>query len=140
MGFQIYKPGQGRLVRISTGVLLALLVMYGCAALRDALYEAGPLPAWLTGAIGVKLTYSQVLPVVIFIASAVALAWMLNWAKFADFLIETEVEMRRVAWPNRSSVIGSSIVVVVTVIIMSLVLFGIDRVLYALFKLMRIYG
>jgi preprotein translocase SecE subunit len=137
MAFQVYKKGQGRYVRMTTGVLLALLTLYGCSALSAALYESGSLP-W--SFMGQTYTYSQVVPILVFIAVIAGLVWLLNWPKFAEFLIETETEMGRVAWPSRASVTGSSIVVIVTVVIMSLVLFGIDQLLLFVLGLMKFYN
>ena len=136
MSFQVYKKGQGRYVRITTGALLALLTLYGCSALSAALYDAGALPWRFMGQV---YTYSQVVPIAVFIAVMVGLVWFLNWPRFAEFLIETEIEMRRVAWPSRASVLSSSLVVIVTVVLMSFLLFGIDRLLLFVLKLMKFY-
>ncbi len=124
MAFHVYKPGQGRYARITCGVLLGLLVAYGCVALKGTLSDVGYLPFTVGG---ISFSYAQVVPVLLFVALVATLAWGLNYPKFADFLIETEVEMTRVAWPTRKAVIGSSVVVIVTVIVMSGVLFGVDR-------------
>ena len=140
MAFRIYKPGQGRYVRTATGVLLGLWGIYGCSALSNALSDSGELPGFLKPIfLGQAVTYSQVVPVAVFIALVLVVVWFLNWPKFADFLIETEIEMARVAWPGRNAVIGSSVVVVVTVVVMSFVLFGIDQLLYVIFRLLRVY-
>jgi preprotein translocase SecE subunit len=47
----------------------------------------------------------------------------------ADFLIETETELRKVAWPTRREYVGSSIVVIVIVALLSLYLTAVDVVL-----------
>lgn len=141
MAFQIYKPGQGRYARLTCGVLLALLTLYGCQSLTVTLEgSAGMLPEWTKPLfLGRAMAYSQVVPIAVFIAVAAFIVWLLNYPKMADFLIDTELEMGRVAWPSRKTVVASSTVVVVTVIVMSFVLFGIDQVIIQLFKLLRIY-
>ncbi|MBI4574748.1 MAG: preprotein translocase subunit SecE [Planctomycetes bacterium] len=49
----------------------------------------------------------------------------------SDFLIETEGEMKKVSWPTRAEVVGSSVVVIATVMVlgvyMYIVDFGLDR-------------
>jgi len=125
--FQIYKPGQGRTARLSSGVLLGLLTAYGCSSLKVTLIDAGTLPAFMLKLFfGHPVTYGEVIPVIVFIFVMAAVVWMLNYPKFADFLIETEIEMSRVAWPTRSTVVGSSVVVIVTVIVMSVLLYLVD--------------
>lgn len=135
MAFKIYKPGQGRYARISTGVLLGLLVAYGCASLKGALSEAGTLMTFSRFA----LTYAQVVPVVVFIVLVTAIALGLNYAKFADFLIETEIEMGRVVWPTRKEVFASSTVVIVAVIGMAILLWAVDNGLVAILELIKLY-
>ncbi len=135
MAFKIYKPGQGRYARISTGVLLGLLVAYGCASLKGALSEAGTLITFSRFA----LTYAQVVPVVVFIVLVTAIALGLNYAKFADFLIETEIEMGRVVWPTRKGVFASSTVVIVAVIGMAILLWAVDKGLVAVLELIKLY-
>ncbi|MEK7486103.1 MAG: preprotein translocase subunit SecE, partial [Planctomycetota bacterium] len=52
----------------------------------------------------------------------------------SDFLIETEAELRKVSWPNRDELIGSSTVVVITVIVLSTYLGLVDMVLGKVFS------
>jgi preprotein translocase subunit SecE len=42
------------------------------------------------------------------------------------YLEEVRGEMRQVAWPNRQEVINSTIVVLITVILMTALIFGLD--------------
>ncbi len=69
-----------------------------------------------------------------FVISAIAFVYGL-WALYrvvvnhparADFLIETETELRKVAWPTRRDYVGSSIVVIVIVALLSLYLTAVD--------------
>ena len=43
-----------------------------------------------------------------------------------EFLHEVNVEMRKVAWPTRAETINYSVVVLVTLVIVILLIFGID--------------
>ena len=50
-----------------------------------------------------------------------------NRPKTADFLIETENELKnKVTWPSRKEEVSASVVVVVTVLILSVFIFGVD--------------
>lgn len=49
--------------------------------------------------------------------------------RWADFLIETEGELRKVSWPQRKEWVGSSIVVILVVTITALFLWACDEVL-----------
>ena len=51
---------------------------------------------------------------------------MLNRAKWADFQIETEGELKKVSWPPRKEYVGASVVVVVVVTIVSVFLYTTD--------------
>jgi preprotein translocase subunit SecE len=124
----IYKPGQGRYARISTGVLLGLFVGYGCNSLR-----------YLLGGTSLSAVLARVIPVAVFLVAAAGIAFALNYPKFADFLIETEIEMGRVIWPTRKAVLGSSVVVIVTVLVMAALLFGADELLLWLLRRLRLY-
>ena len=54
---------------------------------------------------------------------------VLNWARAAEFLIDTEGEMRKVAWPDRKQFVGASVVVIVLTIFIAGFLFGVDELL-----------
>ena len=46
----------------------------------------------------------------------------------AEFFREVRAELRKVAWPTRSETVNYSIVVLVTLIVLTLLVFGIDWV------------
>lgn len=54
-------------------------------------------------------------PAVIFIAGAAFILYLMNKPKFADFLIATEGEMKKVSWSSRSELVGSTTIVILTV-------------------------
>jgi preprotein translocase subunit SecE len=137
MNLAIYKPGQGKIARGSMGVLAGALDAYGAYALSGTLRDL-PFGNWKMGSQTVSL--EQIMPLAVFIIVAAAIGWLvLVWPKFVDFLIETEAEMGRVVWPTRRTVIGSSVVVIVTVVAMSAILYGVDTLLYAVFKAAGLY-
>ena len=61
------------------------------------------------------------------LAVSLWLAWrIVNMPTFADFLIATEAEMNKVSWTTQRRLIQDTIVVLVTVVLMALFLFGMD--------------
>lgn len=68
-------------------------------------------------------------PIAMFAAAAYGIFRLVNHAKFADFLIATESEMKKVSWSSRAELVGSTIVVIVTVVVMALYIFGVDAVI-----------
>ena len=57
-------------------------------------------------------------------------AWLafrvVNWPRFADFLISVEAEMNKVSWPTRSELIRSSVVVLIVLFILAIALLIFD--------------
>jgi preprotein translocase SecE subunit len=66
---------------------------------------------------------------VLLMALALWLAWrVVNLPAFADFLIATEAELNKVSWTTGRRLRQDTIVVLVTVILMAVYLFGMDQV------------
>ena len=64
------------------------------------------------------------------IGAAALSLWLFNRPATADFLIDTESELKnKVTWPSQREEVTASIVVVVTVILLSLLIFGFDNLL-----------
>ena len=81
---------------------------------------ARPIPLALHLQVGV--------PVLIFAAGAVGIFFLVNSARFADFLIATESEMKKVSWSTKAELIGSTVVVIMTVFFLAAVIFVSDSV------------
>ena len=60
----------------------------------------------------------------------IGVAWIVwrvfHWQKPASFLIETEGEMRKVAWPPRKEFLGASLVVIILTMFISTLLYAVD--------------
>ena len=54
--------------------------------------------------------------------------------RVSDFLIDTESEMRKVSWPTSKEVVGSSIVVIIAIIVLGIYLFFADLGLGEIFR------
>lgn len=106
MGLSVYKKGQGTAARGLAGVLA---VVVGGWAARSMYYHG------LTGTFGLVMTTLTAL-----FLGGLPLYLVLFHRRVVDILIETQQEIRKVAWSSRSEVIGSTIVVVFVVALLSM--------------------
>ena len=110
MAMQIYKNGQGNLARTVTAVGLGAIAGFGCIKL-NAFLTAFEMSRWSLG--GMRLDPAAVLSVALFLLCAAGIAWfVLVWQYLVDYLILTEAELRKVAWPTRRDLIQQTIVVI----------------------------
>ena len=113
----VYKPLQGRLARIWTGVGLGVIVAVGVWRLKDTLEGLGyqiPTQLGIPAAIGVVLGW------IVF--------RLVQYPPFVEFLIATEAEMNKVSWTSRAELYRATVVVLATVLIVAVYLFGVDTV------------
>jgi preprotein translocase SecE subunit len=145
------NPGQGRWARLSAYVGLGIIALFGAVALHrlpgigsrwylsdPATKEMG-LASWPL--LGVNFTLQPIFfpAAAFFLGSMVAIHLFLNRPRAEAFLTETQGEMRRVSWPTRREWVGSTIVVVVLVVVLSFFLYGVDEfVLSPLMQKLRI--
>ena len=126
MQTSLYKPLQGRQARLWTMVGLGLIIVFGLRELFLTL-----------DASATKVTAYSV-PA----ALGAVLAWltfrMLQFPPFVEFLIATEAEMNKVSWTSRDDLKRATTVVLVTVALMAVFLFGIDWVWYNLLALIGV--
>ena len=54
--------------------------------------------------------------------------------RFREFLIETWAELKKATWPPRREVYGTTVVVIVAVLICAVYLFAVDKVLETAMK------
>jgi preprotein translocase SecE subunit len=74
----------------------------------------------------------------IILAFALLMWWTLNRPRIVEFTIATEAEMRKVNWPTRHEVLGSTWVVICGTIILAVFLFGCDSAFFWFFKQIKI--
>ena len=113
----IYKPLQGRLARIWTAVGLGLVIFMG---LRELWLTLDANQATFATVYGVPAVLGAVLGWVTF--------RLLQFPPFVEFLIATEAEMNKVSWTSRDDLKRATTVVLVTVLLMAVFLFGVDWV------------
>jgi preprotein translocase subunit SecE len=114
----VYKPSQGRIVRQLTA--LAIWVIFGLGFYRLSFLLRGAFPGapWA----------EAVIPLALFAGGAWFGFRLVNWPRFADFLISVEAEMAKVTWPSKAELIRASIVVIVTILVLAITLFLFDVV------------
>lgn len=128
----IYKGRQGRIVRQMTCLAVWLLFWFGAwqlfEILRSGFFESVRGVPWVV--------YG--LP----IAFAAFGTWfgyrVVNWPKFADFLISVESEMSKVSWPTKTELYRAAIVVIFTMAVLAVVLFAFDIFWQFVFEQLRV--
>jgi preprotein translocase subunit SecE len=112
----LYKPMQGWNARLYTAIGLGVIVALGIYRVYETLKDSAPLGARF----GVPLGLAAVLGWLIF--------RIVQYPPFVEFLIATEAEMNKVSWTSRADLKRATSVVLVTVALMSIYLFGVDWV------------
>lgn len=122
----LYKRNQGRLVRQLTVAGLILIVLFGCWTLSQSLL----------------VDYETPVRVGIPTLAAILGAWisfrLVNYPRFADFLIDVEGEMNKVSWASQQELYRATIVVLVTMFFLAVVLFVYDVFWQWLLKLIGV--
>jgi len=108
---QVYKKEEGMWARFPLAIVGGIITV---AMTRAA-------QGWMKGVAGFVAA-----GVVFAICSGITLYVTFFHKKMGDVLIDTESEMRKVVWPTREEVQGSTIVVIATVVILGLAIFGMD--------------
>ncbi len=122
----LYKPLQGKQARLWTGVALGLVILFG---LRE-------LSLTLGASSGATTAYG--VPAAIGLVLAWATFRLLQFPPFVEFLIATEAEMNKVSWTSREDLKRATTVVLVTVALMAVFLFGVDWVWSYLLQLIGV--
>ncbi|MCU0722240.1 MAG: preprotein translocase subunit SecE [Planctomycetes bacterium] len=86
----------------------------------------------LVQAMGLRLTPGVLIGLAMLLAVVGVSLWSWNLQRWNDLLIETQTEMRKVSWPKRSELFGSSAIVILTVVVMGLFLYVVDFLLTAM--------
>ena len=123
----LYKPNQGRVVRQVTFVAIAVLVCL-------AVYELQKMRFFSEMFSGSRYVFMLVFGVIGF--------WfayrVVNYTKFADFLIAVEAEMNKVSWPTKQELWSASCVVIFVIFAMAALLWIFDIIWTIIFQLLGI--
>ncbi len=122
--FEIYKKGQGTTARWIAAAGMGALAAFGTYELYDSLSAVGG--SFHVGT--VEVAYSALVSILVFLGAAVLIAWLVNLPKFVDYLIMSEIELRKVSWPTREELKRQTTVVIIALIAISLVLWIADLI------------
>lgn len=124
----IYKPNQGRMVRQVTCMTVWAVAILGAWRFHTLAImpwigptALGYLLAVAVGSLGMWIGYRLV-----------------NWPKFADFLISVEAELNKVSWPAWRELNRASLVVIFTIFFLAAILFAYDFIWQAIFSFLQI--
>ena len=118
----LYKRNQGRRVRQWTAVGIALVFILGAAAMYSTLLIDLERPVKLGIAVGLGAAGSWFAYRVV------------NFPRFADFLISVQAEMDKVTWVSWKELIRSTIVVIFSMVFIGMLLYFYDTLWAAIFK------
>jgi preprotein translocase subunit SecE len=136
---ETYKKGQGVIVRRAAFFLLLLIVVWGCHTLyywliNLSIGQKRPFATPILGGPSVPVI-DQRLDVAFVVSWALGafiafFIWrILNRPKSAEFLIETDAELKKVTWPSWKDAWNSSVIVLVFVALLAVVLIASDKVI-----------
>jgi preprotein translocase SecE subunit len=125
--WQIYKEGQGKWARGLLAFVVALGAIFAVASLHDTLPVR---ERYLIPGLSWSFDYRFIFEAPILIGALILGVWLYNRPETADFLIDTETELKtKVTWPSRKEEVNASTVVVITVLVMGLLVFTEDSFL-----------
>ncbi len=156
---QVYKPGEGHTTRLGMMVMVMAYTFFAChhwwyswVLVRDVVYDAfstiglGKLFEWTT--YSTVANYLEVGGTAALAAAGFCVGYYFIYLKraTAEFLIKTDGELNKVAWPRivpwfkaDTEVWGATYVVLIVIVALTLYIFGIDLILQKIAQLL-FYG
>jgi preprotein translocase subunit SecE len=114
LAFDLYKRNQGRLARQLTAAGIGAMVVAGAYVLSQ-----GPLS-------GMSRELKVGIPFAITAVAAWVIYRLVNFPRFAEFLISVEAEMGKVSWAGKEELYRATIVVLSTMLFLGVILFFYD--------------
>ncbi|MEC7409305.1 MAG: preprotein translocase subunit SecE, partial [Planctomycetota bacterium] len=105
----VYKPNQGRIVRQLTCLAIWIIVSLACWALYSSLRGTDMGSGVASG-----------IPTVLVALGVWTGFRLVNWPRFADFLIAVEAEMNKVTWPGKDELVRAAFVVIFTIFFLAI--------------------
>jgi preprotein translocase subunit SecE len=133
MSWSVYRPGEGRLARFSS--LMMLLAFGAFSAYRWYLWALDKGYEWPLPRIGAhQMNWGEVVAAILVIVTTL-ISYRICFVRpgTSDFLVETEIELRKVTWPewkplfrSGTELWGSTYVVIVVVVALTMFIFLVD--------------
>ncbi|MBI1368678.1 MAG: preprotein translocase subunit SecE [Planctomycetes bacterium] len=130
MSLKVYKPGQGYWTRLLSALGGGILVVAGALWIMQKLEV-------IQSDYGVFIRWGVALAVIIAVG-LLLYRFTGTSPRTCDFMIATEGEMKKVNWPARKEVIGSTWVVIWCVILLATLLFLSDVAFSSFFKWIKV--
>lgn len=137
--FGVYRKGVGLYSRIAVGIALGILALFASLSLYNALIDlpniAGTAKIPL---VDIGLTWGLVCAAALFVFLGFLVCVFVagietnikpldnGGKKTVEFLIETQGELQKVAWPTKYELVGSTVVVLVSVVVIGIFVLGVD--------------
>ena len=137
--FGVYRKGQGVYSRIVVGIALGILALFASISLYNALIDSpnigdnAKIPL-----VDIGLTWGLISAFALFAFLGFLICIFVigletgirpldsGGKKTVEFLIDTQGELQKVSWPTRYEIVGSTTVVIVSVIVIGIFILGID--------------
>ena len=119
----LYKRTQGKNVRQVTLITIMVVVAAGVWSLK----------LWME-AEGQSSSLANGVPLAVLLACGWAAFRLVQWPRFADFLISVEAEMSKVSWPSRNELLRASAVVIIVIFLLAVILFAYDFIWKSIFS------
>jgi preprotein translocase subunit SecE len=123
---EVYKRTQGRRLRTLTFASIGLFIGWGLLSISERL-KLVPKDVWPSW-VPVAQLAPYWIPAILLAITAWAVFRIVNWPRFADFLIATEAEMTKVSWSTKDELIRATLVVLTTVMLLAAFLLAMDIV------------
>jgi len=94
---------------------------------------------WYYGPASTTLFKSIFTAIAVLLFGGLPLVLILFHRSVVDLMIETQQEMRKVAWATRSEVAGAATVVIATVAVLSIFIYVVDLLVNFVFQILGLY-
>ncbi|MDQ1272804.1 MAG: preprotein translocase subunit SecE [Planctomycetota bacterium] len=145
--FGVYRKGFGLYSRIAVGVALGILALFASVSLYNALIELPDIAEGLNvPLVGIGLTWGLLSSFALFVFLGFFVCVFVagletglrpidnGGRKTVEFLIDTQGELQKVSWPTRYELIGSTAVVIVSIVVIGIFVLGVDWVVSVAMK------
>lgn len=95
--------------------------------------------AEIGGGIANRVVQVVVMVIVFGVIFGTAAYFALYHEKTVDLLIETQAEMRKVSWPSRKEFLGSTFVVILSVLALGAFIWAVDQLAVVLLSVLGVY-
>jgi preprotein translocase subunit SecE len=119
MALPIYKSGQGYWTRMLSAIGAGTLVLAGALWLYLEI-----VPRYIRGEY--TLYYQAGIATAVIIGFGLLIYFLLNKPRIVDFMIAVEAEMKKVNWPSKKEIVGSTWVVICGTLLIAALLFVIN--------------